>query len=63
MTMFRLVWPVISREAEDAAYPLAAKGGDGAALEGANKYMIRFTREQIPPVNAFWSATMYDAES
>jgi hypothetical protein len=31
---------------------------DGNALDGANRYELRFDRE--PPVGAFWSVTMYD---
>ena len=49
--------------AEDAVYPFASKDGDGAALNGANKYVLHFSKAEIPPVNAFWSLTMYDAES
>ncbi len=48
---------------EDAIYPFAAKDGDGNPLNGANKYVLHFTKAEIPPVNAFWSLTMYDAES
>ena len=48
---------------EDAIYPFAAKDGDGNLLNGANKYVLHFTKAEIPPVNAFWSLTMYDAES
>ena len=49
--------------AEDAVYPFASKDGDGAALNGANTYVLHFSKGEIPPVNAFWSLTMYDAES
>jgi hypothetical protein len=48
--------------AEDAVYPFAEKDADGQPLDGANKYMLRFSKEQIPPVDAFWSVTMYDGE-
>ena len=49
--------------AEDAVYPLASKDADGKVLNAANKYVLRFTKAEIPPVNAFWSLTMYDSES
>jgi hypothetical protein len=49
--------------AEDAVYPFASVDGEGKALNGANKYVLRFAKAEIPPVNAFWSLTMYDAES
>ena len=48
---------------EDAVYPFAHKDGDGKPFNGANKYVLHFTKAEIPPVNAFWSLTMYDAES
>ena len=40
-----------------------AKDADGKVLNAANKYILRFTKAEIPPVNAFWSLTMYDSES
>lgn len=47
---------------EDAIYPVLAADGDGKPLDGANKYVIHFTKDGLPPVNAFWSITMYDAD-
>lgn len=48
---------------EDAIYPFAHKDGEGKLLNGANKYVLHFSKAEIPPVNAFWSLTMYDADS
>ena len=48
---------------EDAVYPLALTDADGQTLNGSNRYELHFAREQIPPVNAFWSLTMYDADT
>ncbi|PPD45132.1 MAG: hypothetical protein CTY15_04925 [Methylocystis sp.] len=48
---------------QDAVYPSAFVDGDGKALSGANKYVIRFDKGALPPVNAFWSVTMYNPES
>ena len=44
---------------EDAIYL-----GDesGKPLHGANKYAIHFDKATIPPVNAFWSITLYDQQ-
>jgi hypothetical protein len=47
---------------EDAIYPLNLADGDGKPLEGSNKYVIRFDQGNTPPVNAFWSITLYDAD-
>lgn len=45
---------------EDAVYPVALTDGDGATLNGSNAYTIHFEKDQTPPVNGFWSITMYD---
>jgi hypothetical protein len=34
----------------------------GKPLDGGNRYKIHFDKGQTPPVNAFWSVTLYDAE-
>jgi hypothetical protein len=47
---------------EDAIYPLNLADGSGKPLDGANKYTIHFDKETIPPVDAFWSITLYDQE-
>src|SRR5260370_3040731 len=47
---------------EDAIYPLNLADGAGKPLDGANRYTIHFDKGQTPPVNAFWSVTLYDAE-
>ena len=44
-------------------YPLTLVDSDGKKLDGANKYVLHFAKEQIPPVDAFWSLTMYDKDS
>jgi hypothetical protein len=45
---------------EDAIYPLNLADSDGHPLDGANDYSIHFDKGQIPPVQAFWSITLYD---
>ena len=44
---------------EEALYPAATVDSAGAPLTGANNYTYRFEPGQLPPVNAFWSLTMY----
>jgi hypothetical protein len=48
---------------EDAFYPLSLVDGGGDPYDGTNKYTLQFTKEQLPPVEAFWSLTMYDKDS
>ncbi len=45
---------------EDAIYPMAYVDSNGDVLNGNNKYLIHFPKDQTPPVNAFWSITMYN---
>ncbi len=47
----------------DAVYPSAFVDGDGKPLNGANRYVLHFDKGQTPPTNAFWSVTMYNAQS
>jgi hypothetical protein len=47
---------------EDAIYPLNLADEAGKPLDGANAYTIHFDKEKLPPVNAFWSITLYDNE-
>ena len=42
----------------EAAYPMTYTDADGDQLDGRNRYTIKF--DQDPPVDAFWSITMYD---
>ena len=46
----------------DAIYPLNLGDETGKPLDGANKYILRFDKASLPPVNAFWSVTLYDTE-
>jgi hypothetical protein len=47
---------------EDAIYPMNLGDESGKPLDGANKYMLHFDKGATPPVNAFWSITLYDSE-
>ena len=44
----------------DAIYPLNLADKDGKPLDGASNYTIHFDKADIPPVDAFWSITLYD---
>jgi hypothetical protein len=47
---------------EDAVYPVAVADADGQPLTGDRDYVLHFERDELPPAQAFWSVTMYDAE-
>ena len=46
---------------EEAMYPVYFVDADGRPTNGvANRYALRFSPNQLPPVNAFWSLTLYE---
>lgn len=45
---------------QEAAYPNAYKDREGKPLNGQHRYRIHFDAGKTPPVDAFWSLTMYD---
>ena len=45
---------------DEAMYPMYTIDDTGTPLNGANKYQMHFAAGQLPPVNAFWSLTMYE---
>jgi hypothetical protein len=46
---------------QDAIYPTSEKDAAGKEYDGAsNKYVMHIDKGQFPPVNGFWSLTMYD---
>jgi len=47
---------------QDAVYPTSEGEAEGKPYSGSNKYVMHFDKGQLPPVNGFWSLTMYDAE-
>jgi len=51
-----------ANQPEDAIYPLLIVDAEGQPLMAQNRYVVHFEKEQLPPVEAFWSITMYDAE-
>ena len=55
---------IYGNDAEEAMYPMTRNLADGEALDGSkHAYTLTFAKGQYPPVNAFWSVTMYDGKS
>jgi len=52
----------IGQPAKEALYP-AVVTDDGVPMNALNDYVIRMTKEELPPAYAFWSFTLYDAEN
>lgn len=51
---------IFGNTAEEAMYPIYSQDADGNKLDGTvNKYTLHVGEDQLPPVNAFWSLTMY----
>ena len=44
---------------QDAIYPTSEVDAAGKPYSGANKYVMHFDRDQMPPAKGFWSLTMY----
>ncbi|WP_017293721.1 DUF1254 domain-containing protein [Geminocystis herdmanii] len=51
-----------ANQPEDAIYPMNVFDANGKPMEGKNNYILHFDKDELPPVEAFWSITMYDAE-
>lgn len=46
--------------AQDTVYAFGRFDNNGIRLSGSYSYILHFDKDQIPPINAFWSVTMYD---
>jgi hypothetical protein len=45
---------------EEILYPNTRVDDKGAPLSGANKYVLHFDKDKLPPVSVFWNMSMYD---
>jgi hypothetical protein len=58
--MAAAVLGIYGNSKQEAMYPVYAIDAEGKKLDGTNRYTVRFAPGQLPPVNAFWSMTMYE---
>jgi len=55
---------IYGNDSIEATYPMARTLANGQPLDGSkSNYTLTFPAGQLPPVNAFWSVTMYDGKS
>jgi hypothetical protein len=53
-------WP--ANLEKDAIYPYTEVDSKGRALSGDSKYTVTFAKGETPPVDGFWSITMYEID-
>jgi len=55
---------IYGNDAVEAMYPMTRDDVTGKTLDGSkHNYTLTFPAGQLPPVNAFWSVTLYDGKS
>ena len=58
--MAAAVLGIYGNSKEEAIYPAYFVDSDKQSLNGSHRYTLRFPAEHLPPVNAFWSVTLYE---
>jgi hypothetical protein len=55
---------IYGNDAVEAVYPLTRVTADGETIDTSkSNYVLTFAKGQLPPVNSFWSLTMYDGKN
>ncbi|WPN49290.1 DUF1254 domain-containing protein [Pseudomonas sp. P8_241] len=64
LTRAAVAWRYIyANDPVEALYPMALRDAQGQLLDGQHAYRLHFPAGQLPPVNAFWSLTLYDGKT
>ncbi|KJZ40381.1 DUF1254 domain-containing protein [Pseudomonas fluorescens] len=64
LTRAAVAWRYIyANDPVEAVYPMALHDAQGQTLDGSKTYRLHFPAGQLPPVNAFWSLTLYDGKT
>ncbi|KPH01726.1 hypothetical protein AEQ67_05565 [Pseudomonas sp. RIT-PI-q] len=64
LTRAAVAWRYIyANDPVEAVYPMALHDAQGQPLDGSKTYRLHFPAGQLPPVNAFWSLTLYDGKT
>ena len=62
LLLFQSVFGPIGQPAEEAVYP-SIETTDGKPMNAQHDYVIRMSKDDMPPAQAFWSLTLYDTEN
>ena len=58
--MAAAVLGIYGNSKQEAIYPIYTVDDEGKKLDGSGRYTLRFAAGELPPVDAFWSLTMYE---
>lgn len=62
LLLFQSVFGPIGQPAQEAVYP-ALTTTDGKPMNAQHDYVIRMSKDEMPPAEAFWSCTLYDTKN